>query len=339
MEQGRAWLVFALGDERQYGGNSGYADDLEKVYRYDQLVPNRKQIAEGDLLILRDAEMVRGTARIAWIHREDGTKELRHCPKCGDTGIKPRKTKQPLYRCNCGNEFDFPRVEHRECEKYAAWFEGSFRPLKKPLLARDVLAACPRYNEQMAMQELLLSRLEGDARALLHAAAKQSWMPSFVLPIAADASSEPYAPDGRDEREAVVRQIWARRGQGAFRQTLRMQYKDTCLVTGCTLVDLLEAAHINPYRGEKDNQASNGLLLRADIHTLFDLNLLGIDPESLRIHLHPKLEDSEYARFDGKRLACESKLLSQKALQLRWDAFQARLKLVTVVKRSAEETG
>jgi HNH endonuclease len=35
-------------------------------------------------------------------------------------------------------------------------------------------------------------------------------------------------------------------------------------------LDILEAAHISPYRGEEDNHPENGLLLRADLHTLFD---------------------------------------------------------------------
>ncbi|OJH41041.1 hypothetical protein BON30_09045 [Cystobacter ferrugineus] len=79
------------------------------------------------------------------------------------------------------------------------------------------------------------------------------------------------------------------------------------------------------------------MLLRTDIHTLFDLNLLGIDPESLRIHLHPRIKGSEYERFDGKRLACEAKLLSKEALELRWNAFQERLMLVVGLKRSGED--
>lgn len=336
METGRAWLVFALGDERQYAGNVGYADELHSVYRYDNFVANHKQIAEGDLLILRDGHRVLGTARASWISTEEGFKTLNRCPRCDNTGIKRRKIKRPLYRCDCGYEFDVPRSVEEECVKSSAWFEKTFRPLTEHVPVEQVLAACPRYNEQMAMQELVLELLEGSARVLVHGAAAQSLEPSYVLPIAADASTELYAPDGKDEREGVVRQIWGRRGQGAFRHTLRKQFADTCLVTGCTLADLLEAAHINPYRGEKDNHPSNGLLLRTDIHTLFDLNLLGIEPESLRIHLHPKLKGSEYERFDGKRLACEAKLLSKEALELRWNAFQERLMLVVALKRSRE---
>jgi predicted restriction endonuclease len=73
-------------------------------------------------------------------------------------------------------------------------------------------------------------------------------------------------------------------------------------VSGCRIVDLLEAAHISPYRGEGDNHPENGLLLRTDLHTLFDLDLLGIDPTMLTIHLHSALRTGDYAVFEAPRL-------------------------------------
>jgi HNH endonuclease len=43
---------------------------------------------------------------------------------------------------------------------------------------------------------------------------------------------------------------------------------------------------IRPYRGDHDNDPKNGLLLRTDLHTLFDLNLLGIKPDTLTVIIH-----------------------------------------------------
>jgi hypothetical protein len=119
----------------------------------------------------------------------------------------------------------------------------------------------------------------------------------------------PYASDGIDRREVASRQIKARRGQGSFRNTLRNRFGDRCLVTGCQILDLLEAAHIAPYRGDPDNSPQNGLLLRADIHTLFDLDLLGIDPNDLTIHLHPKVR-AEYGSIEGTALECKASIAS-----------------------------
>ena len=87
----------------------------------------------------------------------------------------------------------------------------------------------------------------------------------------------------------------------------------------------LEAAHINPYRGESDNHPDNGLLLRADIHTLFDLNLLGIEPDHFRVELHPSLA-KEYGDIAGTKLGfAPDHPPSQKALRERYKVFQQKL--------------
>ncbi|WP_442941085.1 HNH endonuclease [Nostoc sp.] len=51
-----------------------------------------------------------------------------------------------------------------------------------------------------------------------------------------------------------------------------------------------------------NNHPSNGLLLRADLHTLFDLNLIAINPITMKIHISPTLEKTEYKTIDGKNL-------------------------------------
>ncbi|ENZ4205842.1 MULTISPECIES: HNH endonuclease [Providencia] len=79
--------------------------------------------------------------------------------------------------------------------------------------------------------------------------------------------------------EYVTRSILYRRGQRKFRQSLLYAYEGKCAVTGCSIQELLEAAHINPFSksGSQGDIVNNGILLRADIHTLFDLGLLKIN--------------------------------------------------------------
>lgn len=120
--------------------------------------------------------------------------------------------------------------------------------------------------------------------------------------IAAETS---YSPTGVDSRVVATAQIRLRRGQFKFRQALLARYSRKCVVTGSSIVALLEAAHISPFRGEDDNHVANGLLLRADIHTLFDLNLLGIEPETLKVKLHPSIR-SEYRRWADASLKCSA---------------------------------
>lgn len=102
--------------------------------------------------------------------------------------------------------------------------------------------------------------------------------------------------------------IWAlglmvqRRGQPEFRTSLLAAYAGRCAVTGCSAVDVLEAAHIIPYRGSHTNRIDNGLLLRADIHTLFDLGRIWIDPAAMIIQMDAELLNSEYATYYGQSL-------------------------------------
>ena len=69
---------------------------------------------------------------------------------------------------------------------------------------------------------------------------------------------------------------------------------------GCTIEGLLEVAHIIPFIGEESNHPANGLLLRADVHTLFELGLLSIDPEKFRVAISPRLRSTEYADLAGR---------------------------------------
>jgi len=106
-----------------------------------------------------------------------------------------------------------------------------------------------------------------------------------------------------DQRNRVVRSIVQRQGQKEFRTALMAAYENKCAMTGCAVVDVLEAAHIHPYLGRETNTVSNGLLLRADIHTLFDLYLVGVDTSTMQICVAPNLAGSCYWELTGRALA------------------------------------
>jgi predicted restriction endonuclease len=84
--------------------------------------------------------------------------------------------------------------------------------------------------------------------------------------------------NGRQARKRILRSIALRRGQQAFRQRLLRAYSSQCCVTGTATTAVLEAAHIQPYANLGTNLTSNGLLLRSDIHVLFDLRKVSINP-------------------------------------------------------------
>lgn len=329
----RTWVVLTFGEDRQHAGNVGYDDAPEKWYSYDSFVANHRQIAADDYLILCDKVRALGVARVSRIDEEPATRLLQRCPECGDTGIKKRSTKEPAYRCKKGHEFEKPVSENASCTKYTAHFGGTFKPFVE-LFGRNFLRqGCPRYSDQAAMQEFEFALMETEFRTrfpqAVHLIAGFNTGPYIQAEIAADVPSDnsAYKPTESDEREQILRQIRARRGQQAFRNELRTRYGDRCLVSGCEVLHVLEAAHIRPYRGEPDNHSDNGLLLRADIHTLFDLDLIGIEPQSLTVHFHPEVKGEEYTGLDGRVLFYSSdNRPCEKALEVRWKAFKKRMR-------------
>lgn len=134
-----------------------------------------------------------------------------------------------------------------------------------------------------------------------------TFLTSFALEeTEADLNRNGAFSEPRDEAEArirVERSILIRRGQPEFRKNLLKEYQHRCAATGCNVEEVLEAAHIEPYCEGGTNTLTNGLLLRADIHTLFDLGLLGINPDNLRIWIAPSLIGTTYAELAGRSLS------------------------------------
>ena len=141
---------------------------------------------------------------------------------------------------------------------------------------------------------------------------------------AAVAAGQFAAAAGSAERERVLRSVVDRRGQPAFRARLIDAYGGRCAVTGCDAVAALEAAHIVPCGERGTDDVTNGLLLRADIHTLFDLDLIGIDPETLKVRLGPALRDTAYRDLEDRLLTLPvipTDRPDRAALAARWLCF------------------
>ncbi len=105
--------------------------------------------------------------------------------------------------------------------------------------------------------------------------------------------------DLEDERERDVKLVVIREGQAAFREKLLSAYDGRCAITGYSVKDVLEAAHIVPYLGVKTNHPSNGLILRSDLHKLFDSFKITVNPDTLTVCVAPDLMNTEYHELDG----------------------------------------
>ncbi|PML05255.1 hypothetical protein BCT86_13040 [Vibrio breoganii] len=116
------------------------------------------------------------------------------------------------------------------------------------------------------------------------------------------SKDDDFMPEFLDETTFTA--IKTRRGQHKFRQQLLIIHQETCLISGTNAVGALEAAHIFSHSDETNYSLHNGLLLRADLHTLFDLNQIRID-ENSQITVSECLRGTDYEQYDGKILFTE----------------------------------
>lgn len=98
----------------------------------------------------------------------------------------------------------------------------------------------------------------------------------------------------------------ARLGQGAFRVLVTEAYDRRCAITGERTLPVLEAAHIKPYSETGPHLVSNGLLLRSDLHILFDDGYVTVT-DDLRIEVSDRIKEEfengrEYYQYRGKSL-------------------------------------
>jgi len=96
-----------------------------------------------------------------------------------------------------------------------------------------------------------------------------------------------------------------RLGQGAFRVIVTEVYDRRCTVTGERTLPVLEAAHIKPYGSGGPHQPENGLLLRSDLHTLFDQGYMTVDAAELKVIVSGRIREEfengrDYYQLHGK---------------------------------------
>jgi putative restriction endonuclease len=103
---------------------------------------------------------------------------------------------------------------------------------------------------------------------------------------------------------AILRKV--RIGQGAFRVLITDAYTRRCAITGEKTLPVLEAAHIKAYAESGPHAISNGLLLRSDMHKLFDAGYITVTKE-YRVEISRRIREEfkngkEYYQYHGKPL-------------------------------------
>ncbi|MGB5927408.1 MAG: HNH endonuclease [Cyclobacteriaceae bacterium] len=292
----------AVAGRRQHGGNDGYVDDPTSVYRWDSTVPNHAQLEVGDRVVLWDKQISLGASTIQTIEHGAAEKAIHRCPGCRKTNIKARTKERPRYRCyKCKSEFDRPITTGIEVHTYAATYRPGWVDLGGLLTGSQLRALCESPKSQHAIRRLRRDALQ---RALTS-------VPGARL-------------DNLEAAERVTggfedRMVRARLGQTAFRARLMLVTGAICAVGGATPPQALEACHLYSYAKHGKHYEDGGLLMRRDLHHLFDLGLIAVHPDGLTVDVAPDVASyPAYEALQGRPLAVPLDAGQRRWLSLHW---------------------
>ncbi len=118
-----------------------------------------------------------------------------------------------------------------------------------------------------------------------------------------ETSSDPVVDAPRYGEPQLVK---PRLGQGAFRAVVTDTYGRKCAITQERTLPALEAAHIRPYSEGGPHETTNGLLLRRDIHSLFDSGYVTVSSD-LRFEVSRRIKEEfengkHYYELHGQRI-------------------------------------
>lgn len=305
------WLLMTVGDNRQHGGNAGYDDQPDVYYTWDSTVPNHAQINVGDPIALWDKERLLGVSVIEEIKTEVKDKLLFKCSSCKKAGIKARRNRAPRYKCyKCGHEFDQPETQTASVIEYRSRHDAAWTALENLLPGTDLRQLCESPRSQLSMRRLRWAAFQdalvgrGADRAVDRVAHR---VPDFSFP--------------QGHGVALVR---VRRGQQQFRQRMLDRHGEFCAFTGHAPARVLEAAHLYSYAELGVHHEHGGLLLRRDIHQLFDDGWLAVDPERLRVDVSARLEPyPQYASLHGRELHTRIRDEQVEWLTRHWEEHRA----------------
>jgi putative restriction endonuclease len=133
----------------------------------------------------------------------------------------------------------------------------------------------------------------------------------FTISKAVSEVSERYG-------QAVL--TFPRLGQGSFRIVVTDAYSRRCAISGERTLPVLDAAHIVPYSENGRHSVNNGLLLRKDLHTLFDLGYVTVTPKML-VEVSRKIKEEfengkDYYRYHGNSIIVPASPLDRPSQEL-----------------------
>jgi hypothetical protein len=295
----QAWIFLTKSEEeRSWSANRGYDDVVGIYYSYDSNVPNSRQVAAGDVVVIRVDDWVAGWGVIEFIEVTPNVmKEVRRCPNCRKTNHRPRTRPYPSNICDaCKAVFSDEQVvtTFEPVTGFKAFYANTWIEAARPVDFRE-LALIQKSKGTFNAIRPINSDLLG---AFLQRVSGRD------VDIEMEVSYKEVNSILGGHTEAVVRR---RRGQRAFRFEMIKRYGERCAFSGVQPPQVLEAAHLYSFASRPVHRSDGGLLLRRDYHSLFDAKLIAINPANLKVEIAPRLYDySSYRGLDGVTLQFDS---------------------------------
>lgn len=138
----------------------------------------------------------------------------------------------------------------------------------------------------------------------------------------------------RPKRAGHEVMVISRPDQADFSAAVRRNCFDHCVITGARLRQRTEAAHLTEHSAGGVDHYTNGLLLRVDLHRLFDAGVIAICPETLTVNVEPDAltDDPDLQQYHGKKIAELRRPIDPANLVERWEHFQCRLRMIELMK-------
>jgi ribosomal protein L37AE/L43A len=301
------WLCVSLDKSNiAYAGNDGYNEELGVYYSWDSTVKHHGRISVGDVIVIWNKLQLLGWSVIDRIDTGVAIKKFFTCPKCKNSAIKARKTLSPIYRCqDCRTTFDKRIESEREVKVYKAFYESGWVSVNTFVSG----ARCRLISQQPKAQDSLRKIDSVKFKKLVE--------------------EFPKIATSRYRRRAAViagghhlRTVRVRKGQQKFRDRLIKQFGYVCAFSGKNHSTALEAAHLYQYSEYGEHHDGGGLLIRRDIHSLFDENLITVDPKTLVIEVHEDLKNIQtYKELIGRKLQVKVTAKTKAWLETHWETF------------------
>lgn len=308
----RAWLMLTK-EVRQHGGNLGYDDRAAEYYSWDNTVPNHAEPKINDKIVIWDGKTLIGSSIIQDIKIDSSEKPRLRCPHCRTTKIKPRKTSTPKYRCqspNCKKEFESPTEDLISVTTYRSYHADFWYDLYGEIDGKTLRSLCEKPKS-------------------IHSLRPLKWQ-SFIENMSIDFSHNSTNIENleSDASGHKVRKTRVRLGQHKFRKEMLNQFGEICALSGLSHINGLDAAHLYSYASIGEHHYNGGLLMRKDLHKLFDLGLITIDVSTMKISLASSLQKiAQYKDLHESNLKVQISNETKNWLQMHWDEHNISLEV------------